>query len=126
MSIYRPLGIVVYIVLLYILTIGFSRVFINPKELTEQYLKSGDSLENIRAGKDTKRYLSKAITRVSLVSATVMSVCLGIPLVLQMHGKMDNALVALPSSIMMMTGIWCNLYREVVAVKELDAYNPFI
>lgn len=122
----EPLGVAIYIGVLYCLTIGFSRVFINPHELTQQFLKSGDSLENIRAGKDTKRYLSKAITRVSLVSAGVMSICLGIPLILQMHGKMENALVALPSSIMMMTGIWCNLYREIVAIKELDEYKPFI
>lgn len=122
----KPLGVLIYIIGLYCLTIGFSRVFINPHELTQQFLKSGDSLENIRAGKDTKRYLSKAITRVSLVSAGVISICLGIPLILQMHGKMENALVALPSSIMMMTGIWCNLYREIVAIKELDEYKPFI
>ncbi len=122
----EPLGVAVYIGVLYCLTIGFSRVFINPQELTEQFLKSGDSLENIRAGKDTKRYLSKAITRVSLVSAGVMSICLGVPLILQMHGRMENTLAALPSSVMMLTGIWCNLYREIVAIKELDEYKPFI
>ena len=122
----KPLGVVIYICVLYALTIGFSRVFINPKELTEQFLKSGDCLENIRAGKDTKRYLSKTITRVSILSATVMSICLGLPMILQMYGKMDNLLTTLPSSIMMLTGIWCNLYREVVAIKELDEYKPFI
>lgn len=122
----KPLGVVIYIGVLFSLTIGFSRVFINPHEMTEQFLKSGDSLENIRAGRDTKKYLSKTITRVSILSATVMSVCLALPLVLQIYGKVDSMLVALPSSIMMMTGIWCNLYREVFAIKELDEYKPFI
>lgn len=122
----KPLGVAIYVVVLYCLTIGFSRVFINPHEMTEQFLKSGDSLENIRAGKDTKLYLSKAITRVSIISASVMSICLATPLLLQIYGKMDNMLVSLPSSIMMMTGIWCNLYREAEAVKQLDEYKPFI
>lgn len=122
----QPLGIGIYIGALYFLTIVFSRVFINPKEITEQYLKSGDSLVNIHAGKDTRRYLSKTITRISVLSATVMCGCLLIPMLLQLSGDMDATYVALPSSCMMLTGMWCNLYREVVAIKDLEAYQPFI
>ena len=122
----KPLGIVVYILILYCLTVGFSRVFVNPKEITEQFLKSGDSILNLHAGRDTKRYLSGVITRISLLSATVMSVCLGVPIVLQLVTNIDSKLIMLPSLVMMLTGIWCNLYREVVAIRNLEAYRPFI
>lgn len=126
MALSKPLGIAVYIVILYCLTIGFSRVFINPGEITDQFLKSGDSILNLHAGRDTKRYLSRQIGKISFLSATVMSVCLGLPMILQLEGGIDSSLVMLPSSIMMLTGIWCNLYREVVAIKDLEAYKPFI
>jgi len=122
----EPLGMIVYIVILYCLTIGFSIVFVNPKDVTEQYLKSGDSFENIHAGRDTRRYLAGTIGRISVLSATVMSICLGVPLYLQYRGNIDTSLVMLPSSIMMLTGIWCNLYREAESVKNLEAYKPFI
>jgi preprotein translocase subunit SecY len=55
-----------------------------------------------------------------------MSVCVGVPLVLQLSGGMDSTLVMLPSTFMMLTGIWCNLYQDGLAVKNLDAYRPFI
>lgn len=126
MSLSKPVGIGVYIVVLYCLTLGFSRVFVNPKELTEQFLKSGDSLQGIHAGKDTKRYLSKTITQLGLLSATVMSVCLGVPMLLQLSGNMESTFTALPSTTMMLTGIWCNLYSEVKALRDLEAYKPFI
>lgn len=126
MSLDRPFGIAVYILILYTLTIGFSRVFVNPGDITEQFLKSGDSIQNIHAGKDTKRYLSRTINRLSLLSATVMSICLGIPMVLQLTGGVESSLVTFPSSIMMLTGMFCNLYREVMAIKDLEAYEPFI
>lgn len=126
MTLSQPLGIAVYIVILYGLTIGFSRVFVNPREITEQFLKSGDSILNLHAGRDTKKYLSRTINRISFLSATVMSLCLGVPMILQLVGNFDNMLVTLPSSIMMLTGIWCNLYREIVAIKDLEAYKPFI
>lgn len=126
MSLSEPLGIIVYIVILYCLTVGFSIVFVNPKDITEQYLKSGDSFENIHAGRDTRKYLAGSIGRISVFSATVMSICLGVPLYLQYRGNIDSSLVMLPSSIMMLTGIWCNLYREAESVKNLEAYKPFI
>ena len=122
----KPLGVIVYIVILYALTIGFSRVFLNPTETTEQFLKSGDSLAGIHAGRDTKRYLSRNITKISLFSATALSLCLSVPMVMQLNGYMDNSLSALPTSIMMLTGIWSNLYREVLSIRDMDAYEPFI
>lgn len=122
----NPLGVVVYIVILYGLTIGFSRVFLNPSEMTEQFLKSGDSLVGIHAGRDTKKYLSRQITRISFFSATMISLCLGIPMALRLNGYMDDSLAALPTSIMMLTGIWSNLYRETLAIRDMDAYKRFI
>lgn len=122
----KPLGIGIYAVLLYVLTVGFSRVLINPGELTEQFLKSGDSIRDLHAGKDTQRYLSHVITGIGFLSATVMNICLCVPLLLQLMGTLESSFATLPSSVMMLTGIFCELYREVMAVRDLEAYKPFI
>jgi preprotein translocase subunit SecY len=111
---------------LYFLTILFSLVFLDPSDITEQFLKSGDSIVNLHAGRDTKRYLTGVVLRTGICSATVMAVCVGTPLLLQLVGGMDSALVMLPSSCMMLVGIWCNLYQDGLAIRELDAYRPFI
>jgi preprotein translocase subunit SecY len=126
MTLTAPLGIVTYMVILYILTIGFSMVFINPSDLTEQFLKSGDSIRDLHPGKDTKRYLTRQLLVISIGSATMMAVCLGVPMCLQMWNIMDSSLSMLPSSVMILTGIWCNLYQEIRSVKNLDAYQSFL
>ena len=123
----RPAGILLYLLILVGLSIFFAMVFIHPGDITEQFLKSGDSLLNIHAGKDTKRYLTKEVLKISIFSAAVMSVCLGIPLWMQYRGLFeDSGLAMLPSSVMMLAGIWCNLYREVQALRDYDSYRPFI
>lgn len=122
----RPLGIGIYIACLFILTIIFSVIFINPGEISEQLLKSGDSIVNIQAGKESRRYLWRNVLSISVFSATVMSVCMGIPMCLQLVGKYENSLIMIPASVMMLTGMWCNLYQEVKGVKSLDAYEPFL
>ena len=59
-------GIIIYIFILYILTISFSFVFINPKDVTDQFLRNGDSFLDIHLGKDTIRYLRGVIWRTSI------------------------------------------------------------
>lgn len=126
MTLIRPLGIAVYIVDLFLLTMIFSMLMIRPKDIMEQFLKSGDSIVNLHAGRDTRRYLTREMLRISFVSAFVMGVCLGVPLVLQINGNLESSLAMLPSSVMMLTGICCNLYQEFIVIRNYDAYQPFL
>lgn len=121
-----PLGIFVYILIIYVLTIGLSMLFVNPRELMEQFLKSGDCLLNVHAGKDTKRYLGRRLRWISFFSASVMGACLGAPLLLASFGNMDNTLVMLPSSVMLLTGMWCRFSQEYQAIKSFESYEMFI
>lgn len=114
-------GIVVYIACEYLLTIGLSMLMIGPKDISEQFLKSGDSIVNLHAGRDTRRYLRRVMWCISSMSAVVMGVCILVPLLLQLRGSIDSALTMLPSSVMMMTSFWCTIYRELVAVRKYDA-----
>ena len=56
----------------------------------------------------------------------MMSACLALPLILQMQGRLEGSLAALPSSAMFLVGIVCNLIREFAAVRDLEGYKPFI
>ena len=122
----RPLGIVIYILIIYGLSVGFSFLMLNPKEMAEQLHKSGDSIVDIHAGKETKRYLARSVRRISLFSATVLSIYVGIPLCLQVVGNVDQTLMMLPTSCMMLTGMWNTIYQEVIAIHKFESYHSFL
>lgn len=126
MSLAHPIGIVIYIFGIYFLTFFFSLLLINPKDVAEQFLKSGDSLENIHPGKDTQKYLFGVVGRMAFFSSSIMALFLGIPLALQMEGEMESSLMMLPSTMMMLAGILCTIYQELVAVKHIDDCKPFL
>lgn len=120
----KPLGILIYISCEYLLTIFFSFIMLSPKDIMEQFLKSGDSIVNLHAGRDTRRYLLGTIWRIGLFSATVMGVCIAVPLVLQLRGDIDSTLTMLPSSVMMLTSLLCAIYRELVTLYKNDSCRP--
>ena len=124
MTLTRPFGIFVYIVCEYLLTIGFAMIMINPKDITEQFLKSGDSIVNLHAGRDTRRYLCRTVLSISFFSAMIMGVCIVVPLVLQNQGSADSTLAMLPISVMMLTSFWCTIFRELTSIHKYDSCQP--
>lgn len=124
MTLTKPFGIAVYVVCEYLLTVGLAMLTISPKNIAEQFLKSGDSIVDIHAGDDTRRYLRRTVWNISFFSATVMGVFVAVPLILQMKGKADGILAMLPISVMMMTGFCCNIFREIISIRKYDSCQP--
>ena len=124
LSLSKPFGIFIYIVCEYLLTIGFAMLMISPKDISENFLKSGDSIVNLHAGHDTRRYLRGVMWRISLFSATVMGICISAPMIMQLGGNIDSTLVTLPTSMMFLTGFSCNLYREICTLWAYDSCRP--
>ena len=104
----------------------FSLVLVNPTDRSEHFLKSGDTILGIHAGKETRRYLTRNLLMFSLLSSLVMSICVGLPMVLQVQGGMSQSLAVIPSSVMIATGIWSCLYLEFAALKKYVSYKSFI
>lgn len=124
LSLTKPFGILIYIVCEYLLTILFAMLMLNPKDISERFLKSGDSIVDLHAGRDTRRYLRGVVWRLSLIGATVMGGCIVTPMLLQAYGGIDSTLAALPTSMMMLIGFSCNMYRECVTYRNYDSCRP--
>lgn len=122
----RPLGIITYLGIIYLLNFLLTWAMISPKDLTESLQKSGDGIENIRPGKYTRRYLRRNLLFRVMTSSTVLSICLGGALFFQMNRGLDSTLAMIPASMMMFAGITCNLYREAEAIINTDSYKAFI
>lgn len=126
MTMDKLMGMIVYIVIIAIINIVFSFIILRPFSTAENLNKSGDSLENIYAGKPTKRYLVGCVTRLAIYSSIVYGLFMAVPFALLLLGVMDASLVLLPSSIMMTTGLWLMFYREAEVYIHLDKYKTFI
>ncbi len=120
------LGTGIYIFIIYFLTLGYGFITVSPDNISEQLLKGGDSLEDIRAGKKTRAYISRKLFIAGIVGASIMSLFVVAPMML---GNIDSGyrtgLASIPST-MIITGLWCNIYREIQAVNAYDSYKELL
>lgn len=126
LSMDRYFGVGVYLFCLFFLTICFSAIFLNPKEITENLLQSGDSFEGVHPGKKTKRYLLRNIFTFGIISSVVMGICIAVPRLLAINGVLDEQVSMLPTSVLMLVGMWINLYQEIQAVGKIDKYRSIL
>lgn len=121
-----PLGVGVYLAIIFGLNILFSFVMIAPGDKAETLQKGGDSIVNVYAGKKTKRYLRRKLLLLDIISGSIFCLLMGIPLTLALRGEIQSELAMLSSRIGLMTGITIPLYRELKAYWRFDSYAFFI
>lgn len=126
MNLTNLLGIAVYICGIYFLNIMFTYITINPKDIAEQFLKSGDSLIGIYPGKSTRRYIRKHLFIISFISSTIMSACVSISFYLTIYVGVPSDVAMLSTTIIMLAGLACRVYQEAKAIISIDSYKTFI
>ena len=126
MAMTRPLGMIVYIGIIWLINIVFAFITLSPIKTADNFKKSGDSMENIYAGKKSTLYLVGCVARLSAYSSIIFSVFAGIPFLMYLYGFFDSTLMLLPTSMMMTTGLWLMLYRESEVYIHYDRYKAFI
>lgn len=119
-------GMRVYVVMMFLFTVLLSLLFVNPKDLSEDLLQSGDSIVNVPAGKATRRYIRKWVLFFSCLSGLIMCGCLSLCMYLQYKGIVDATVAMLPTTFMMLSGFVCSIYLEIRAYRDFDSYKPFI
>lgn len=119
-------GMRVYVVMMFLFTVLLSLLFVNPKDLSDDLLQGGDCIENIPAGKPTRRYIRKWVLFFSCLSGLIMCGCLSLCMYLQYKGIVDASVAMLPTTFMMLSGLLCSIYLEIRAYRDFDSYKPFI
>lgn len=119
-------GMRVYVVMLFLFTVLLSLLFVNPKDLSDDLLQGGDCIENIPAGKPTRRYIRKWVLFFSCLSGLIMCGCLSLCMYLQYKGIVEASVAMLPTTFMLLSGFICSIYLEIRAYRDFDSYKPFI
>lgn len=119
-------GVCVYLAIIFLLNILFSFIMIDPDEMAKQLQKMGDSIVGVYAGKKTKKYLRGKLLLLSVCSGAILCLMMGTSLALALNGTISPDLALFPSSAMILVGILCPLYREVMAYRKFDSYSFFI
>ncbi|HFI0694467.1 TPA: accessory Sec system protein translocase subunit SecY2 [Streptococcus suis] len=117
-------GMVVFLLILYGLTVSFAYINLNPTDKAEELRKSGDYIPGVRPGKPTKQYLSKIASRLGNFNAFYLVVMSGIPMGISMIYPELRPIANLPGVVMMTASIFLTIIIEFRVMRLKKRYTP--
>lgn len=112
----HPVGITVYAILIFFFTFFYTHLTVDPEKLAEDFGKNNSYIPGVRPGKDTMRFISNILNRITVFGAVFLTFIAVLPPLLPL---LSNNLI--PQAAASGTGVIIVVGVALETVKELQA-----
>ena len=121
---------VFYAVIYFFLIIGFayfySTIQFNPIEMTNNLRKNGGAIPGIRPGKPTSDFISKILSRITLMGAVFLSVVAILPIMIGLFSESMKGISLGGTSLLIMVGVALDTVRNLESQMMMRHYKGFL
>lgn len=124
----KPIGFVLYIVMIILFTFFYSNLQIDAKKISEDLKKSGGAIPGVRTGDDTKKYIGTVLNRVTVVGSLFLAIIASIPIIAPEIWKMtsNNAMSLGGTGLIIVTGVALETVRAIKSMLTRREYHGYI
>lgn len=109
----KPVGFIIYIVLIFVFTYIYTFLTINPEELSKNLNKNGGYIPGIRPGSETKKYISKVLSRITFLGAMFICIIAALPAIFTAVTGLSNNIQLGGTSILIAVGVVLETYKQL-------------
>ena len=119
-------GMILYTVLIVVFTFFYAFVQVNPEKLSENLQKQGSYIPSVWPGKETERYVSKLLMRLSSVGSLYLGLISLIPLVASAVWGLDESIGLGGTSLLIVVGATIQTINQLNGMMMKQEYVGFI
>lgn len=108
-----PTGFILYVILIFLFAYFYTFMQINPKELASNLKKNGGYMPGIKPGKDTENYISKVLSRLTLVGALFLVVLEGLPILCSLLPNIPSNVTVGGTGLLIVVGVALETYNQI-------------
>ncbi len=130
-TVFNPQTSVIYVIIYLVLIIAFAYFYVaisfNPVEVSNNIKKNGGFIPGIRPGKPTSDYISKILSKITLIGAIFLGFIAAFPMVLNLiNSSMFGSIAFGGSSLLIVVGVALETCREIEAQMTMRHYKGFL
>lgn len=115
----------VYFLLVFGFTYFYTAVVFNPEKISEDLQKGGGFIPGIRPGKETEKYLSHVLARITVVGGAFLGLIAVLPSLFQNFIGGANISIG-GTSILIVVSVLLEIVREIEGELVMERYDHFI
>jgi len=120
-----PTGFVLYVLLIILFTYiyTFMATGLRPKELSENLNKQGGYIPGVRPGEETKKYISKVLSRTTFLGALFLVVIAGLPVLVSMFSSLPTSVTIGGTGLLIVVGVALETYSQIENALQARSYE---
>ncbi|EOS59058.1 preprotein translocase subunit SecY [Paenibacillus barengoltzii] len=122
----RPLGMVLYVIMIIGFTFFYTFVQMNPQQMAENMKKNGGYIPGIRPGKATETYLTRVLTRLTMTGALFLAAISILPMGLGAIAGLPSTVLIGGTSILIVIGVALDTMKTIEGQLIKRHYKGFI
>jgi len=122
----KPLGMVLYVILIIGFTFFYTFVQINPVQMADQMKKNGGYIPGIRPGKPTSSYLTRVMSRITLSGAIFLALISVLPVFFGSLAGLPDSVQLGGTSLLIVVGVALDTMKQVESQLIKRHYKGFI
>lgn len=122
----KPLGMVLYVLLIIGFTFFYTFVQINPVQMADNLKKNGGYIPGIRPGKTTAVYLTRVMTRITLAGALFLAAISVLPVFFGSLADLPSSVAIGGTSLLIVIGVALDTMKQIESQLMKRHYKGFI
>ena len=108
-----PVGFVLYIILIFLFAYFYTFIQLKPEEFAKNLQDNGGYIPGIRPGEETKQYVSKILTRLTVLGATFLSIIAGLPIAFSKLTSLPTSVSIGGTGLLIVVGVALETYKQL-------------
>jgi preprotein translocase subunit SecY len=117
-----PVGFLLYIILIFVFGYFYTFLSMNPEEMSKNLNKNGGYIPGVRPGEDTSNYISKSLSRLTMVGSLFLVILAGLPIVLSTFTDLPSNVTIGGTGVLIVVGVAIETYKQIESSLTARSY----
>ena len=108
-----PVGFIIYVVLIFFFAYFYTFIQLKPEEFAKNLQENGGYIPGIRPGDETKEYVSKILSRLTVLGASFLTVIAGLPIIFSKLTSLPTSVSIGGTGLLIVVGVALETYKQL-------------
>ena len=108
-----PVGFIIYILFIFLFTYFYTFIAIKPEEFSKNLQENGGYIPGIKPGEETKKYVSKILSRLTVLGATFLSILAALPILFSKFSSLPTTVSIGGTGLLIVVGVALETYKQL-------------
>ncbi len=108
-----PVGFIIYVVLIFLFGYFYTFIQLKPEEFAKNLQENGGYIPGIRPGDETKKYVSKILSRLTILGSVFLVIIAGLPILFSKVTSLPTSVSIGGTGLLIVVGVALETYKQL-------------